>query len=106
MAAISHSATRMPVQRWACLEWHFSADRNEMQLWLDGAELTDMHVVDRPTTAGSGCLGNATGGEWLAPPEFTTLHLGWESYQLSSNDRNLWVDDVVIATERVGCPAP
>jgi polysaccharide lyase-like protein len=102
----SHSATRMPVQRWACVEWHFNADQNEMQLWLDGTELTDMHVVDRPTTAGSGCLGNATGGEWLAPPEFSTLHLGWESYQISSNDRNLWIDDVAISTERVGCPAP
>ena len=102
----SHSAARMPVQRWACVEWHFDTDRNEMQLWLDGNELTDMHVVDRPTTPGSGCLGNATGGQWLAPPEFTGLRLGWENYQVSSNDRNLWIDDVAIATERVGCPAP
>jgi polysaccharide lyase-like protein len=101
----SHSATRMPVQRWACFEWHFDAARNEMQLWLDGTELTDMHVVDRPTTAGSGCLGNGVNGEWLAPPAFTALHLGWESYQAASNDRNLWVDDVAIASERVGCPA-
>jgi polysaccharide lyase-like protein len=101
----SHSATRMPVQRWACVEWHFDAGRNEMQLWLDGTELTDMHVVDRPTTAGSGCLGNGVNGEWLAPPAFTTLHLGWESYQTANNDRNLWVDDVAIASERVGCPA-
>jgi hypothetical protein len=102
----SHSSTRMPVQRWACVEWHFDAQNNEMQLWLDGTEITDMHVVDRPTSAGAGCLGNDVGGEWLAPPAFTTLHLGWESYQTSSNDRNLWVDDVAIATERVGCPSP
>jgi hypothetical protein len=102
----SHSATRMPVQRWACVEWHFDAQDNEMQLWLDGTELTDIRVVDRPTSAGAGCLGNDVGGEWLAPPAFTTLHLGWESYQTSSNDRNLWVDDVAIATERVGCPSP
>jgi hypothetical protein len=102
----SHSATRMPVQRWACVEWHFDVGRNEMQLWLDGTELTDMHVVDRPTTPGSGCLGNAVGGEWLAPPAFTTLHLGWENYQNSTNDRNLWVDDVAIGTERMGCPVP
>jgi hypothetical protein len=102
----SHSATRMPVQRWACVEWHFDVGRSEMQLWLDGTELADMHVVDRPTTPGSGCLGNALNGEWLAPPAFTTLHLGWENYQMSSNDRNLWIDDVAIGTERMGCPAP
>jgi polysaccharide lyase-like protein len=101
----SHSATRMPVQRWACVEWHFDAARNEMQLWLDGTELTDMHVVDRPTTAGSGCLGNDVNGEWLAPPNFTTLHLGWESYQTANDDRNLWVDDVAVGSERLGCPA-
>jgi hypothetical protein len=103
----SHSATRMPVQTWACVEWHFAVATNEMQLWLNGRELTDMHVIDRPSTPGSGCLGNdVNNGEWLAPPAFQTLHLGWESYQQANNDRNLWVDDVVISTERVGCPAP
>ena len=51
-------------------------------------------------------LKDYVGGQWLAPPAFTTLHLGWESYQTSSNDRNLWVDDVAVATERVGCPSP
>jgi hypothetical protein len=102
----SHSATRMPVQRWACIEWHFDVARDEMQIWLDGQELDDMHVVGRPTTPGSGCLGNGTNGQWLAPPAFTTLHLGWENYQTSSNDRNLWIDDVAVGTERMGCPAP
>ena len=46
------------------------------------------------------------GGQWLAPPAFTTLHLGWERYQQPTNAQNLWVDDVVVSTERVGCPAP
>ena len=102
----AHSATRMPVQRWACVEWHFRVASNEMQLYLDGTEITDMHVTNRPTTAGSGCLGNGVGGQWLAPPAFTTLHLGWERYQQPTNAQNLWVDDVVVSTERVGCPAP
>jgi len=102
----SHSATRIPTQTWACVEWRFAVATNEMQIWLNGRELTDLHVIDRPTTAGSGCLGNGVNGQWLAPPAFTTLHLGWEQYQQHSNDTNLWVDDVVISTERIGCPAP
>jgi hypothetical protein len=102
----SHSATRMPTQAWTCVEWRFSVATNELQMWLDGRELADLHVVDRPSTAGSGCLGNSVNGQWLAPPAFTTLHLGWEQYQQHSNDTNLWVDDVVISTERVGCPIP
>jgi len=102
----SHSATRMPTRAWACVEWRFAVATNEQQIWLDGKEVTDLHVIDRPTTPGSGCLGNGVNGEWLAPPAFTTLHLGWEQYQQTNNATNLWVDDVAISsTQRVGCPA-
>jgi hypothetical protein len=102
----THSAMRMPTKTRTCMEWRFSSQTNELQLWMNGNDVSDIHVVDRPTTAGSGCLGNATNGEWIAPPNFTTLHLGWESYQTANNDRNLWVDDVVVSTERIGCPTP
>ncbi len=101
----SHSAMRMPTRAWTCVEWHFKVSTNEEQLWLNGNEVSDLHVIDRPTTAGSGCLGNGVNGEWLAPPQFTTLHLGWEQYQQTNNATNLWVDDVAISTQRVGCPA-
>jgi hypothetical protein len=101
----SHSATRMPTRAWTCVEWHFKVATNEEQLWLNGNEVTDLHVIDRPTTPGSGCLGNGVNGEWLAPPQFTTLHLGWEQYQQTNNATNLWVDDVAISTQRLGCPA-
>jgi len=102
----SHSAMRMPTRAWTCVEWHFKVATNEEQLWLNGNEVGDLHVVDRPTTAGSGCLGNGVNGEWLAPPQFTTLHLGWEQYQQTNNATNLWVDDVAISsTQRLGCPA-
>jgi hypothetical protein len=102
-----HSAARLPVQHWACLEWHFAVASNEMQLWLDGQELSDLHVLDRPSSAETGCLGTEKlKGEWLAPPAFQSLYLGWERYQEPENDQNLWIDDVVISKERVGCPAP
>jgi hypothetical protein len=102
----THSAMTIPTGAWTCMEWRFSTQTNEMQLWINGNEITDLHVVDRPTDRSAGCAGNDTGGEWIAPPNFTTLHLGWENYQTSTNDRNLWVDDVVVSTERIGCPAP
>jgi hypothetical protein len=102
-----HSQSRLPVQRWACVEWRFAVSGNEMQLWLDGSELTDLHVVERGQGEQSGCLGTeALGGRWLAPPAFQSLYLGWERYQETSNDQNLWVDDVVVSQSRIGCPAP
>ncbi|MEY2930212.1 MAG: hypothetical protein RL033_961 [Pseudomonadota bacterium] len=98
-----HSASTMPVQRWACFEWHFSQANDELQYWLDGSELADLHVIER----GQGCRYEEPplDGEWLAPPVFQTLYMGWEQYQAASNDVNIWLDTVVLSTTRVGCPA-
>ena len=102
-----HSQSRLPVQRWACVEWRFAVSGNEMQFWLDGSELIDLHVVERGQGEQSGCLSTeALGGRWLAPPAFQSLYLGWERYQDTANDQNVWVDDVVVARSRIGCPAP
>jgi hypothetical protein len=97
-----HSASLLPVAEWACVEWHFIVASNEMQFWLNGTELTDIHV----TGMGEGCVANDLGGQWLAPPAFQTLYLGWEHYQQTMNPIDLWMDDIVVDTQRVGCPAP
>lgn len=98
-----HSQTTLPVQEWACVEWRFVQATNEMQFWLNGAELGDIHVVDR----GEGCIneGAPLNGQWLAPPTFQTLYVGWEHYQPPTNDVNVWIDGLVVSTTRVGCPA-
>ena len=96
-----HSQTVIPTGSWACAEWHFKVDTNEMQFWLDGTEIQDIHVTDR----GEGCGGNALNGQWLAPPAFNNLYLGWEHYQAWQGDIRLWVDAVAVASERLGCPA-
>ena len=102
-----HSASRLPVQTWACVEWHFAGATNQLEFWLDGEQLRDLSVTDRAVGAETGCLSNEhLGGQWLAPPAFQSLYLGWERYQESVNDQNLWMDDVVVSSERVGCPAP
>ena len=99
-----HSASKIPTQRWTCFEWRFSQASNEVQYWMDGSELSDIHVVDRGPT----CRYNEPplNGEWLAPPAFQTLYMGWEQYAASSNPVDVWLDGVVVSTSRVGCPAP
>ncbi len=96
-----HSETVMPTQTWACLEWRFDTANDEMQFWLDGAEITDIHV----TGMGEGCVSNDLAGAWPAPAQFEILRLGWEKYQQSS-ELNAWIDDVVVSSARVGCPEP
>jgi hypothetical protein len=97
-----HSATLLEAARWTCVEWRFAVATNEMQFWKDGVELTDIHV----TGSGEGCVGQDLAGQWVAPPAFETLYLGWEHYQQTANPIDLWVDAVVVDEQRIGCPTP
>ncbi|MFL6618761.1 MAG: hypothetical protein ACJ8MH_09165, partial [Povalibacter sp.] len=100
-----HSATRLPIARWTCVEWHFDGDLNEMQYWIDGKELTDIHVIDQGNAPNSNCAHQEDlQGQWRAPPVFQSLYIGLERYDVSSNDQNLWIDDVVLSARRVSCP--
>jgi hypothetical protein len=94
------STLRLPVRQWACVEWHFVAERDEIEFWLDGAPVTQ--VKGRAEDLAS-CRGQDLGGRWRAPPGFDSLYLGFERYADSANDQDLWIDDVRLSGRRVGC---
>jgi polysaccharide lyase-like protein len=96
------SKRRLPVRRWACVEWHMEVASQEMEFWLDGKPVT--HVARR-AAADNACRGHDLGDEWRAPPKFDSLYMGFERYADSANDQNLWMDDVVLSKNRIGCPA-
>jgi hypothetical protein len=96
------SKLTLPLRRWVCVEWHFVAADHELDFWLDGARVA--HV--RKRIAGNACRGNDLGGEWRAPPGFDSLYIGFERYADAANDQNLWVDDVQLSNQRVGCRKP
>jgi hypothetical protein len=95
-----HHANRkvVPVGRWACAEWQFDGPNNTLRFWLDGQALDDLTVMGR----GQGCVAQPA-VDWTAP-NFANLEIGWESYQMDVA-RTLYIDDVVIHTRKVGCPA-
>ena len=95
------SSLTLPARQWACVEWHMVTATNELEFWVNGHEIT--HVKGRAAAADA-CHGNDLQGEWRAPPGFDSLYIGIERYADSTNDQNLWVDDVELAQERVGCP--
>ena len=85
------SATAMPLDRWACLEWHFKGDTNELHVWLDGAELTDMAVL--PTRVPT----------WFAP-DWVRVNVGLQLYRPDAEPEfDLWIDEVALHGTRVGC---
>jgi hypothetical protein len=88
----------MPVGRWACVEWKFDGTNDVMQLWLDGFGVPGLNVKG----TGEGCTDQAADFHWKAP-SFTEIFIGWESGG-ADEARTVWVDDVVIGTEKVGSP--
>ena len=88
----------LAAKTWVCWEWKFDATNNETHLWLDGQPQTDVDVVGH----GTACVGGAN-PVWQGPTAFTKLIVGWEQYQ-DAPAQEAWIDDLVIATERVGCP--
>lgn len=92
-----HSAVAFPEGKWACMEWRFDGPNGKMEFWLDGAQLSALTV----NQTGQGCIANGLGGKWVMPA-FSTLRLGWEHYQ-TSIPIELWVDDVALDVNRIGC---
>ncbi len=98
-----HSETKMPEGSWACIEWRFDAPSDTMNFYLDGSQVGDLTVVGmNDPSNGDGCVTNDLNGVWTFPV-FDKLSLGWESYQ-TDDPREIWIDDVAIGTERLGCP--
>ena len=83
-------------ERWNCIEVAFLADpdANAVVAWRDGEEI---HRVDDPSQWNNG---GALGPNFL-DGKFNEFILGWHSFSDVTNE--LWIDDVFVATGRVGC---
>ena len=94
-------ATAMPTQRWVCMEWQYKGDTNEMHFWLDGVEVPRLAVIGQSNEC-------CTGQVWNAPP-YDRVALGWEVYASPDPSRSsiesydLWLDEVALDAQRIGC---
>src|SRR5260370_20071099 len=94
------SGMTLPTKRWVCVEWKFDGAADEMHYWFDGQLLADVDVIK----TGSTCVTPPPpGGIWHAPV-FSNLTLGWAQYQASPVAIDMWIDEVVVHTARIGCP--
>jgi hypothetical protein len=90
-----NSGAEIPGGQWVCIEVAFLGDAayNELHAWADG-EL--VHSV----TAADQWQNGAMPANWMNGM-FTEAILGWHSF--SSRENEIWIDDIVASTERVGC---
>jgi hypothetical protein len=82
--------------RWICMEWEMNSANSAINVWIDGQAKPELSVSR--TVHG----GNAVD---FVFPQFNRIWLGWELYQggPTPSQFSLWLDDVVLSTQRVGC---
>jgi hypothetical protein len=70
--------------------------------------MTEVDAVGHGTQCqGPGFMGRPMSADyaWEGPQFFDQLTIGWEQYQ-DTPAQEVWIDDLVISSERVGCPLP
>ena len=77
--------------QWHCAEWHLDSANQSFQFYLDGTQ---------EITFEKGA-GNYAGAE--IPASFDQIRIGWINYQTSPPGFTAWLDDLAVATQRVGC---
>jgi hypothetical protein len=83
---------------WTCVEFRIGSDDGTIDTWVDGVEVSGLVADGMPTPdVDQAWLGQKAG--WK--PQLTDFRLGWESY--AGQDMTLWVDDVALAQQRIGC---
>jgi len=68
---------------WVCLEALIDHARPEIDVWVDGVEVPDLHHTDWPLDT------------------YDAVRFGFEKYAGPGID--IWYDDIAIGTERIGC---
>lgn len=71
------------VAAYSCLELLLDAPHTEIEVWVDGMDIPDLHVTD------------------LAHENYDALRFGFEKYAGPESD--IWYDDIALGTERIGC---
>jgi hypothetical protein len=84
----------IPLNQWVCVEWSHKGSTNETRFYWDAVEHGSLHTT--PTVNG----GN---GKPYYLPTFDEVWIGWAEYQTSSQTFEMWVDEIAIDGDRVGC---
>ena len=83
---------KIPQAKWFCLEWEFNDAPDQIAIWVDG-DAKQGAAFRNINNGASGLLG-----------KMTSLGLGFRTWHAKgAPDIDIYIDDVVLDTERVGC---
>jgi hypothetical protein len=84
----------VPTDSWLCIEWMHKGDTNDTRFYWDAIEHPSLHTTS-----------SMHGGN-MNPyilPQFTNVWLGWDEYQPSTEPFEMWIDEIAIDHDRIGC---
>jgi hypothetical protein len=94
--------------KWVCWEWEFDGTADTALLWVDGKPMTEIDALG----SGKQCQGPGFMGRkmmasyrWESPSVWDKVFIGWEQYQ-DTPANEVWIDDVALGPDRVGCLPP
>ncbi|HVR63647.1 MAG TPA: hypothetical protein VMU50_17220, partial [Polyangia bacterium] len=85
--------TPLALKTWYCLEWFIDATNQQARYWLDGTQ--------RPGLDWNGPIAGQP--QFTLPAEFKSLAVGMRVFQVSTQNFELYIDDVALDTKQVGC---
>lgn len=88
--------TEPPVDEWTCVEWLHKGSTDETRFYVDGLEHQSLYT----TATNHGGLDKT---KTYNLPEMNSLVLGWQQYQPDADAFDVWIDEVALDTERIGC---
>jgi polyisoprenoid-binding protein YceI len=92
-----YSGPQLAANTWYCVETAYYADTayDELRMWVNG---TLVHSITSANDWNNGALG----ADWLSD-KFTYAMFGFHSF--SGNTADVWMDDIVLSTQPIGCGA-
>jgi hypothetical protein len=89
-----HPPVPVPLGQWLCIEWLHQGQTSETRFYWDG--------VEHPSLYTSAIRHGGNANPYLLP-NFTNVWIGWQEYQTTTATFELWVDEIAIDSQRIGC---
>jgi hypothetical protein len=84
----------VPTGEWECIEWEHDSTDSITHVWWDG--------VEHPSLATTATHHGGNANPFTIPP-ITAAWFGWQEYQTSTEEFELWVDEIAVDAQRIGC---
>ena len=103
----AYAGTKIPTEKWVCVEWELEDQPERITLWVGGTQagvFDNMHInYSSDGTKSGGTLYQGKNSGLIGV--FDTFGIGFHDWH-PTKAFDVYYDDVVLDTKRVGCPAP